>query len=234
MPLAYQMDSIDGVHEEVAKLYTESDGKFILTGVEGVSPKSKVDEFRTTNIDLNNKLKSFEGLDPVKYKSMDTEIKELRIRLDKTDLSEEQIEKIVAGRVEQMSNDFKEKESNYSTTIKTQSEKINVLVLDGSTKEAAIEHGIAESAIADVTSRVRNTFSINEQGKAIGKDSEGNVLYDATGQKEMTINEWVKGLVKTAPHLFKESVRSKIPGHVTFKGDPSKLSAMQKIAQGLG
>lgn len=233
MALAFQMDNMEGVGEEIAALYTEKEGKFMLTGIEGISPKSKVDEFRNSNIELTNQLKGFEGIDPAKYATMTTEIDELKIRLDKTDLDEEQIEKIVAGRVKKMSDDFVESETGYKTTISTQSERINTLVLDGTAREAAVANGIAETAVDDVIGRVRQTYTVGENGSPIGTDGEGKTLYDSTGQEILSINDYVKGLTKTAPHLFQESVRSNIPNRLNFKGDPSKMTAMQKISGGL-
>lgn len=232
MELAFEMESLEGVDEGVAKLYTEAEGKFLLTGITGISPKSKVDEFRNNNITLTEQLKTFEGIDPAVVKANNTELEELRIRLEKTDTSEEQIAKIVAKRVETMQNEYAEKETAYTTQISSLTETNNKLVIDGQVVTAATEHGIAESAVPDLILRARSVYSIGEDGKAVGKDADGT-LYDATGQKPLAINDWVKSLTKTAPHLFKASIQTNIPGIVGFKGDASKLTAMQKIQHGL-
>ena len=233
MDLAYEMSSLDGVSEDVAKLYTENNGKYLLTGIKGVSPKSKVDEFRNTNIELTNKLKTFEGIDPASVKAMTSEIDELKIRLEKTDLDEEQIDKIVQQRVETLKADLEAVNASVTAERDGLASQVNKLVLDGQTNAAAVEHGVADTALDDVINRVRSTFTV-EGNKAIAKDSEGNVIYDATGTKEISVGEWVKGLTKTAPHLFKASVQSKLPNNVNYKGDASNLTATQKISAGLG
>lgn len=234
MTLMYEMDTIDGVHEEVAKLYEKGEGgKYVLTGILGVSPKNKVDEFRNNNIELNNKLKAFEGIDPNTYKSMSTELAELKIRLEKSGMDEEQINKLVENRVLTMKTEFENESKTKDTTIKTQQEMINGYVINGDASAAAIKHLVEKDAEQDVLLRVKSVFKV-ENGVAVAYDKDGKKLYDATGTTPLSIDAYVKSLQMTAPHLFQKSVTSHITGRNTgFTGDSSKLSSISKIAAGL-
>lgn len=232
MNLSFEMESMEGVSSDVAALYSEQDGKFYLTGISGVSPKTKVDEFRTGNIELTNRLKAYEGIDPKAHKAMTTELEDLRTKLEKSKVDDEQIDKIVANRTKQLQEEFAGKETEYQTTIDTQGRQLESLIIDGQVKSAAVEHKIRDSALEDVILRAKTVYKIAE-GKAVGY-KDGEVIYDATGNNPLPIGDWVKGLVNSAPHLFQDSVTSEIfskqPG---FKGDVSKLSATQKIQAGL-
>lgn len=235
MELSFEMEKLDGVDESVAKLYTKNDdGKFILTGITGIASKARIDEFRNTNIELSEKLKAFKDIDPKIYKQMKTDIDEYKIRLEKSgELDEEQIEKLVSKRVDAMKTEFSDKEVEYKETINKLTKTNHNLVIGSEIKQASIDHGVADSAISDLTLRAGTVFTMDENGKPIGKDSDGQIIYDASGKNPISINEWVKGLAKTAPHFFKQSVRSEIPGDSHFKGDASKLSPTEKISLGL-
>ena len=233
MSLNFVMESMDGVAADVAALYTEKDGKFYLTGIDGVSPKSKIDEFRENNIELTNRLAAFEGVDPAKYKEMTGELEELRAKLEKSKIDDEAIEKIVQSRVKKLQEEFSGKIAEKDEMISTQERQIESFVIDGQVKSAAVKHKIRDSAIDDVVLRAKSVYKVKD-GKAIGFQ-DGEVMYDATGTKELGIDDWVKGLVNTAPHLFQDSVTSEIYGKKPgFRGDPSNMSPTQKIQAGLG
>ena len=235
MALKFIMKSEDlsATSEDIKALYTEqTDGSFVLTGVEGISPKSKLDEFRTNNIELNNKLETLKDIDPTKYAEMSTEIGELKIRLENTDLDEDGINKIVEGRVEAMKNDWATKESAMEGTIKTQGRQLESLIIDSQVQSAALEHGISDSAMQDVILRAKSVFRM-EEGKAIGYEGE-NKIYDDTGVELQSINGWVKGLEKTASHLFKASQNGDLnSGNNGNLGDPSKMTPTEKIRSAL-
>lgn len=233
MSLNFVMESMDGVAADVAALYTEKDGKFYLTGIDGVSPKSKVDEFRDNNIELTNRLAAFEGIDPKKHKEMNSELEELRTKLEKSKIDEDAIDKIVAQRTKQLQEDFASKMTEKEELLSTQNRQLESLIIDGQVKSAAVEHKIREGAIEDVVLRAKSVYKVKD-GKAVGF-KDGEMLYDATGTKELPIGDWVKGLLTTAPHLFQDSVTSEIYNkNPNFKGDASQLSATQKIQAGLG
>ena len=58
----FVMESLEGLSSDVAGLYSEQEGKFVLTGIEGAVRKSKLDEFRDNNIGLTKKLEGFKDV----------------------------------------------------------------------------------------------------------------------------------------------------------------------------
>ena len=76
MPLKFKVTKKDDVPAEHASLYVEKDGVFVLD-VEGAVAREKLEEFRTNNINLQNQIKAFEGIDVEKAKELLQKQKEL-------------------------------------------------------------------------------------------------------------------------------------------------------------
>lgn len=233
MPLKFIMESMEGVEPAVAQLYTKEGENYVLTGVEGIAPKSKVDDFRTNNIILTNKLKEFGDLTPEAIKKMSQDIDDYKVRLEKSgELDDEQINKLVENRVSAMKAEHTEAMTALQNQNQGLSTQLSKVLVDNEAKTAAIEHGVSEKGLADVLLRVNSVFKV-EDGKTVGY-KDGEKLYNTSGTKLLGINSWVKGLQKDAPHLFKAS-ESTNTNHQTpgFKGDASKLSPIGKIAAGI-
>lgn len=228
----YVIDSLEGLDPAVASLYTEKDGKFIATGITGVAQKSVVDEFRNNNIELKNTLKTFEGINPKEVATLKQENDEMKIRLDKEVLDEDQIDEIVKGRVATIVGE-------HETVVQTLNEQLNEstgfvqeLVLTSAVQAAAAANGVEETAIDDVTLRASRVFKV--EGKEPVAYNGDEKLYDATGSEGLSVNDWVKGLKESAPHLFKPSQDTGMRGGGR-PGSPGsgQMSSLQKIAGGL-
>lgn len=238
MDLKFTMDSMEGVAADVASLYTQQEGgKYVLTGIDGVASKVKVDEFRNNNITLTNQLKAFEGIDPAAVKSMESELAEARIQIEKNagKLDEEAVNKIVEQRVKTINETAATEKARLEGVIETQSKQLETLIIDGNVTKHAIENKVLDSAVTDVMLRAKTVFKV-EGGKPVAYDADGNKMYAADGTTELGISDWIKGLVKTSPHLFEASVSAHLKDGSgrTYSGDPSKLSPLQKISGGLG
>lgn len=237
MPLKFAMSSLDGVDPVIAALYTAGDGgNFILTGVEGVVSRDKVTEFRDNNIALTEKLKTFEGIDPAKYASMGTELSEAKILIEKNagKLDEDAVNKIVEDRVKTINADAATLVAERDNTIAVQSSQLETLIIDTNVSKHAVGNKVLDTAVTDVMLRAKSVFKV-ESGKPIAYDGEGNKMYAADGTSELGIGDWVKGLVKSSPHLFEASVEGGLNDQKGkgFTGDPSKMSALSKIQSGL-
>ena len=234
MALKFKMDSLDGVDAAVAALYTKGEGtdnNYYLTGVAGVVPKTRIDEFRNNNVELSQKLEQFKDIDPKKYVAMTKEVDDLRKQLTASGRSDVDIEKIIGERVTTMKTEFEGKETGYVSKIQTMSRQLESLMIDNTVRAAAIEHGVTETAVDDVIMRAKAVFKI-ENDVVVGYDGDKK-LYDVDGTKPMPIGSWVKNLTKVAPHLFKKSSGAELRPGATFKGDPGKMTAVQKIAAGI-
>jgi hypothetical protein len=236
MELSFVMDSLDGVPAEVASLYEKGDGdKFVLTGIGGTASKSRVDEFRTSNVNLKAKLEKFDGIDVKDVEETKVKLEEAIIRLENVkEADDETINKLVDSRVAKISETAQEAADKDANTISTLQRQLESLIIDGETTKGATKHKVSTDAITDVLLRVKSVFKLVEGKPVATKD--GAKLYAADGTSDLTISEYIKSLTKTSPHLFQQSVGSRIPnqGGNRFKGDPTKLTPVQKINAGLG
>ena len=159
--LKYRMDSMDGVHEEVAKLYTKNeDGGFYLTEVAGVAPNKKVDEFRDKNIELIQSLDKFKGIDPENVKTMQTTINDLNNKLAKN--KDIDVDAVVEERVKTMREAFETENNQLKETVTTQNRTLESLLIDNNVRAAAVSHGIAETAFDDVILRAKTVFKVDQ------------------------------------------------------------------------
>ncbi len=99
MSLKFIVDSVDGLSEDVAALYSKNeDGKFYLE-VEGAVSKTKLDEFRENNVRVLKELDKYKGIDPSKY----ADLLKLQAKADEKKLIDAgELDKVVEQRVSQM------------------------------------------------------------------------------------------------------------------------------------
>lgn len=214
MPLQYEVAEVPA---ELQTFYKQTDGGKYVLDVEGVAPvtqltaaqqraqelETKVREFRENNISLKQQLEQA-GKQPV------------------------DIDALVEPRISEM-------KTNYTTQINELSQKSQALeqqlervLLSDGVKEAAIKYGVLESALPDVVSRARETFTVKDGvavSKTKAKDKEG---------KDLSITSWIVNLTETAPHLFAQSRGAGAQRPVSPVGvQRPTLSPTDKIAAGL-
>src|SRR5690606_12157673 len=140
MPLKFKLKSRDEAPAELANLYVERDGAFVLD-VEGAVDKAKLDEIRTTNVALlkeRDELRQrFEGIDPEEVKQLkeaqqkaeeDKLLKgksphpsplpsaEREAELERERQAErERIEKVIEGRVKSIKGDLEKQVTQLTT-----------------------------------------------------------------------------------------------------------------------
>jgi ribosomal protein L14 len=227
--LKHQLDNLDGLDASLHGYYEKNEGGKYFLQVQGMVAKQVVDEFRTNNIELKNKLEALKDVDPAEY----TRLKKLEADFKGKTPDEATIEKVVLERTGAMKSDFENKYKVVETENKTMRGQLEVLVIDNSIRSAAAKAGVRPEAIDDVILRAKTVYKY-ENGQAIPHDSKGQVLYGKDGQTPMSPEEWTTGLKTTAPHLFPGSTGTGATGpgakgHV----DRSKMSPAQKIVAGL-
>jgi hypothetical protein len=231
MPLKAVVDSLEGVDKSLQGLYEKgADNKFYL-GVEGMVPSSRLDEFRTNNITLKQQLEKYDGIDPVKYKEMSE--KERKIA-EKKLIDAGDVDKLVELRVAAMRT---EHENTLKTTVGERdaaNTRLSSVLIDSAVKSSAIAIGVVPTAVDDVVLRAKATFQV-KSGDVVAHDAKGNIIYGKDGQTPLTVDDWVKGLKTSAPHLFEGMKGSGAPGGRTSTNgmDTSKMSSTQKIAHGM-
>ncbi len=230
MPLKFAVDSLDGIDQSHQALYVKGqDGKLVLD-VEGAVPSSRLDEFRTNNIELKKQLEKFKDIDPVKYK----EAVEKLSKIDqKTLMDAGQIDQVVNERVSGMRQEYETKVGDLTKQLGDATQRLSSVLIDSAVKSAALAAGVAQTAVDDVVLRAKTFFQVQD-GEVVALNEKGHVIYGKDGEKPLSINEWVTGLKTAAPHLFGKMQGGGAGGSGQGGGiDYSKLTPTQKIAAGL-
>ncbi|WP_448506608.1 hypothetical protein [Immundisolibacter sp.] len=204
MPLKFEVASLDEVDEPLRSLYSESNGKFVL-GVEGVVPKSKLDEFRNNNVQLARErdelANKFRDIDPELYRTLTSEHQKLK---DKKLIDAGKIDELVEERVKEMRKKLEQERDGYKDQFSTARSRLEKVLIDNEASRYAVEMGCVETALDDIVMRARAQFTLDNDDRAIAVDGDHKV-YGADGVTPLSIKEWMAGLVKRAPHLFKQS-----------------------------
>jgi ribosomal protein L14 len=237
MALKFVLDSLEGLDEAQRELYSKhTDGKYYLE-VEGAVAKSKVDEFRENNINLNRQLEELQD----KYGNIDVDkYNELLDKAAQDDgkkrIAMDKVDEIVAERTQKMKEEYENQIGQLKDVVSSQSGQLDSLLIDGAVRQAATEAKVRPGAIEDVILRAKQTFKVVD-GNAVAHDSKGNVVYGKDGSTPLSTTEWLGGLKKNASHLFETSTGGgagggdKNPSQPT--PDSSSMSPLQKIAAGM-
>lgn len=229
MSLPFQIDSLDKAPEAVRSLYVQQGDKFVLD-VDGVVPKTKLDEFRNNNVELLKQLDKFKDVDPVKYK----ELLGIQVQLDEKKLIEAgKIDEVVAQRVDAMKKDYDNKLSDAEKAKQTMSRQLETLLIDNTVRDEAIKNGVIPSAVDDVLLRAKTVFTIKD-GEPVALDKDGKVIYGKDGTTPKKIGEWLAELKTTATHLFPGSSGVGTKGSGGQGAGSANLSSIGKISAGLG
>lgn len=230
MTLKFKLESLEGLDENLAKLYVKHDDGFFYLNVDGAVSKSKLDEFRDNNIQLMKDLEKYKDVDPEKYAEL---LKKAQENDGKKMVELSKLNDMVEERVATMREEYEKQIGDLTDQLGKSNSQLDVLLIDSAIRTESIKNGIIPSAVDDVVLRAKSVFKVKE-GKAVPFDSEGKEIYSKNGEDTMPPGEWVKGLIKTAPHLFIESA-----GGGSFNNgggghkDRDKMSAREKISAGL-
>lgn len=193
------VEDIHTVPVALREFYTEQDGKFALA-VDGLVPKTKLDEFRSNNIALVQERdalrQKFDGIDPEKARAL---LAKAQAEQDKKLIDAGKVEELLAQRVEAMRKDFETQLNGETDKSQKLQSQLETLLIDGEILDAAAKAGIRPSAIEDVLLRGRAMFRLVD-GKAVPM-SHDEVVYGKQGEP-MSMAEWLAGLALSAPHLF--------------------------------
>lgn len=228
MSLKHQIAKLDEVAEPLRQFYVQEGNSFFLQ-VEGMVAKAKVDEFRESNINLTNKLKTFTdvGATPEEY----TRLKGLEKTMGQPDKA--LVDAAVEARTKAMKEEHTTALNTLTTENKTMKGQLEVLVIDNAVRAAASKVGALPVAVDDIVLRAKSVFRY-ENGQAIPYDSKNAQIYGPDGSTPMNPEQWVTGLKKTAAHLFPGSQGGGGNGGGPRGGkDPSKMSSQEKIKAGL-
>jgi hypothetical protein len=227
--MKFKIASLEEVEEKYRGLYSQgTDGAYYLA-VEGAVDKSKVDEFRNTNVDLMKRLEAFKDLDPSKVQAL---LENERKIAEKKLIDAGDIEGLVAQRVAAMQADHKRQLTDLQTKYDTNQRQLETLLIDNEVRAAATKIGVAPTAVDDVLLRAKTVFKI-EDGKPVAKDANGGIIYGKDGSNSLGISDWAATLKDSAPHLFMTSSGSGSGNDRGTGGGSGPKTAVGKIAAGL-
>lgn len=196
--MKYRYAKKEDIPAELVQLYKEDNGSYVLQ-VEGAVESSRLDEFRSTNIELKRKLEAFAGVDPEELKRQRQEAERQRQEAMK---KEGKIDELIATQLTPYKQQIEELNKRLSETA----QQHNNLLMRTEVLSLAPKHKVRASAIEDLTTRAARVFSFAD-GKLIAKDpATGQPLLSAKNPGQpLTPDEWFTNLNAQAPHLFETS-----------------------------
>lgn len=218
MALELQLETLEGVDEGLKGLYVENDGKFTLdvnggipdvTTLEGTLVKVR-DELKASKAQAKEELDKFKDvdLDAIEEMRKKSEVLEAdRVKAEEQKLLDENnAEQVWANRTDKLKTEFeKQLDAEKANTAK---EQTVIKTLKQRALQGEIGLGINgifhDHAQDDAISAAEKLFSLNDNGKAVMIDVDGNVIIGKDGKTPFSPAEWAKSddLRTTKPHWF--------------------------------
>lgn len=195
--LKYKLDSaaFDKLNDVEKTFYAQS-GEGYQLQVEGAADKSKLDEFRSSNVELMKKADQFKGVDLEKYNAALEKERQLR---DKELIDKGEFDTLVAERTNSMKSDYEAKleaqAKQLSELSSSNSSIISKYEIEGAAVKAFAEHKISPDAFEAVMAQIKNKFII-DNGKPVAREGD-KILTGANGN--LTVSEFVA----SQPEIFK-------------------------------
>ena len=159
----------------------------------------------------------YSGIDLDEWSALQAEQKAMA---DKELIEKGDVDTLINGRVDEVlaaqQKVLAEQKSIYETQITSLQEdlvtydaQLNTMLVDNELVKIAGQHGIRASAMEDLMSRGRTVFQV-EDGGAVALNEQGRQIYMDDAVTPLSIDGWVEGLSKSAPHLFESSTGAAI------------------------
>jgi hypothetical protein len=188
------------------------------------SLKTKLDEFRSNNVTLLKKQEEletkFNGIDLDSYNDMIQQARDLK---DKKLIDEGKIDELLEERTKSMREEHNNALEGMKGEQSTLTKKLEHLLIDNAVRDSAIKAGVIDTAVDDVVLRSQSIFSVKE-GQAVPHDKDGNIIFGSGNSDPMSVNEWVKDLTESAPHLFGASTGAGSKHGSSFNGTSNTIS----------
>jgi hypothetical protein len=193
--------------------------------------KAKNDELLGKLHAANDKVKSFEGLDP-------TQIKELQTRLEQDDdaklFAEGKKNVVIEKYTERMRASHAEELAAKDALVAAEAARADSYrqsVLDNEIRAAT--GGLHKGAVEDALLAARQIFTLDAKGKAVQLDSEGHPVLGKDGKTPFSPMEWIEQQKQLKPHWFPMSNSGGGSGGArgagNFGADFSNLSPTERL-----
>ena len=184
--------------------------------------KTKNTELIQANKDLKTELggikSQLEGVDL-------TAVKELLNKAGQDEelklIAEGKIDEVIQKRTEKMRQEHERlisTEKQRADKAEAYANKFKQSVVQGQIVQAAVELGALNEATADIAFLAQSQFSLDENGKAVAIDANGEVIIGKDGTNPLSPKEWVEGLREKKAYFWPKANGSGAPG----SGTPNK------------
>jgi hypothetical protein len=212
MSLNYMHESVEDIPEQYRDLYTEQDGKFLLTGVGGIKTEGDVVRVqealrkeREEHKSVKQALNAWDGLSPDEVRAKLDRISELEVmangKVDDTkleELAEARVRSRLAPVERELQKTRKDQETLLSELQQLRNERIQRSVHD-KVREAADRLKIRPEAMADVLLLADAVFESVGNGEVLTKDNPFGV---APG---LNPSLWLQDMQDKRPHWWPSS-----------------------------
>jgi hypothetical protein len=223
-PIPYLVENLEEIPESLRPWYVEGeDGQSMRLLVDGVAPKSKLEEFRDNNKELNQRLAEAErqmtvyralAEDPDKLKQEYERLQKLEQRFKNKELIEsEGFEKAVEqrtaemksaseGQIRVLSEALNKRESELQAALRENEQ----IIISRALTDAALAAGVVPAAIPDVLSRgTRDGWVLNEKKVPIMMRN-GEIVFGDNAVDPLTPREWASRTLRdSAPWFFNQA-----------------------------
>ncbi len=168
-------------------------------------------------------------------KELKDELGSLKSKVDGLDLDAIKVllEEVIQKRTEKMREEHEKllkAEKERADKAETYANKFRQSVIQGQIVQAAVEMGALSEATADIAFLAQSQFSLDENGKAVAIDANGEVVIGKDGSNPVTPKEWVEGLRENKPYFWPKANGSGSPGSGTSIKKWSDYTEVERAA----
>lgn len=184
--IALTYEKEDEVPEAHKELYSERDGKWVLTGVEGGGYdnvkrlEGSLEKERNDHKTTKTKFSKVSGKDLDTLLQRDAEYDELKIRAENNKLDDTKLEEMVNIRlkqklapIERERDEWKGKATTFETQVSELTGKEKSRTIRDSIRKAAGKLKVTDTALEDIEVLGERLFEIDDSGRIVAKENVG-------------------------------------------------------------
>lgn len=173
--------------------------------------KAKNSELLGKLKERDDKLKSFDGIDPVAVSAM---LKRFADDEEAGLIKAGKIDEVLSKRTERMQAEYAKQvkaEQEARARAEGKASKLSARTLAGALRDAAIKTGALPEAMDDIVLRAGTVWRLNDDGEPVAMNGD-EVILGKDGKTPLSPTEWAESLRETAPHLWPKAQGTNAPG----------------------